>query len=138
MIANPTTNRRRRCRPGFSLMELMLVLAIMGILMAVVAINVLGVGQSARIRASKASLMTIKNALSSYHLSEASYPPDLRTLTTMKPPLLEGSRLLDAWKVDFIYAPHGPDASSQPFVLGSAGPNKVVGDEDDINVWTMD
>ena len=137
MTANLNANRRRRRRPGFSLMELMLVLAIMGILMAVVAINVLGVGQSARIKATKASLMTIKNALASYHLEQASYPPDLRTLTTMKPALLENSKLQDAWKVDFIYDPRG-QGNGQEFVLGSAGPDKVVGNEDDINVWTME
>jgi general secretion pathway protein G len=120
-------------------MELMLVLAIMGILMAVVAINVIGVGDRARIKATKASLATIKSALNTYQLEQGgSYPPDLRTLTTMKPPLLDGStKLQDAWKVDFIYDPHGP-STDQPFVLGSAGPNKIVGDDDDINVWTME
>jgi general secretion pathway protein G len=138
MTANLTANRRRRSRPGFSLMELMLVLAIMGILMAVVAINVIGVGERARIKATKASLVTIKSALTTYQLEQGgSYPPDLRTLTSMKPPLLDNGKLQDAWKIDFIYDSHGPSAE-QPFVLGSAGPNKVVGDEDDINVWTME
>jgi general secretion pathway protein G len=139
MTANLNANRRRRCRPGFSLMELMLVLAIMGILMAVVAINVIGVGDRARIKATKASLVTIKSALNTYQLEQGgSYPPDLRTLVTMKPPLLDSStRLQDSWKIDFIYDPHGPSAE-QPFTLGSAGPNKVVGDEDDINIWTME
>jgi general secretion pathway protein G len=137
MIGN---KRRKRVRTGgFSLMELMLVLAIMGILMAVVAVNVLGVGERAKIKTTKASLMTIKNALETYHLEQSAWPPDLRTLTTMKPPMIDNmSKLQDAWKSDFIYDPHGPDSSTQPYVLGSAGPNKVVGDEDDINIWTMD
>ena len=37
----------RRVRRGFSLLELMLVLAIMGILMSVVAYNVIGAGDKA-------------------------------------------------------------------------------------------
>jgi general secretion pathway protein G len=136
-IQNLGTNRPRRRTTGFSLMELMLVLAIMGILMAVVAVNIMGVGDRAKIKTTKESLMTIKNALQTYHLEQSAYPPDLRTLTTMKPPLLDGAHLQDSWKTDFIYDPHGP-SEDQPFVLGSAGKNKVAGDEDDINVWTMD
>jgi general secretion pathway protein G len=132
------TRRPRTSARGFSLMELMLVLAIMGILMAVVAVNVIGVGTKAKIKTTKQSLMTIKQMLDTYHLEQSAYPPDLRTLTTMKPPMLDSKVLQDAWKNDFIYDPHGPDPNSQPYVLGSAGPNKVVGDDDDINVWTME
>jgi general secretion pathway protein G len=133
-------NRRKRVRTGgFSLMELMLVLAIMGILMAVVAVNVLGVGERAKIKTTKESLMNVRHVLEVYHLEYSAWPPDLRTLTTMKPPMLDSiTKLQDAWKSDFIYDPHGPDSSTQPYVLGSSGPNKVVGDEDDINIWTMD
>ena len=64
---------------GFSLLELMLVLAIMGILMAVVAINVLGAGDKAKITATKATLKTIKTQLAAYHLETscvAAGPPD--------------------------------------------------------------
>ena len=136
-IQNVTNRRRVRIAAGFSLMELMLVLAIMGILMAVVAVNIMGVGEKAKIKATKQSLMTIRNALQTYHLEQSAYPPDLRTLTTMKPPLIDGSHLQDSWKTDFMYDPHGPSAE-QPFMLGSAGPNKTAGDDDDINVWTMD
>lgn len=69
MIGN---NRRKRVRTGgFSLMELMLVLAIMGILMAVVAVNVLGVGERAKIKTTKQSLLTVKHMLETYHLSRA-------------------------------------------------------------------
>jgi general secretion pathway protein G len=134
-------NRQKKARRtnGFSLMELMLVLAIMGILMAVVAVSMGGMGDKAKIKATKASLVTIRHVLETYHLEQSAWPPDLRTLTAMKPPMLDSTqKLQDAWKTDFIYDPHGPDPSAQPYVLGSAGPNKVVGDEDDLNIWTMD
>jgi general secretion pathway protein G len=120
---------------GFSLLELMLVLAIMGILMAVVAINVMGSGTKAKITATKATLSTVKNALSSYHLEYSAFPPSLQLLITTK--YLENKPIQDGWKNDLIYDPNGPSAD-QPFVLGSSGPDKIVGTEDDINVWTMD
>lgn len=128
-------NKSRRARPGFSLLELMLVLAIMGILMAVVAINVLGAGDKAKITATKATLKNIKTALASYHLETSSWPPDLQTLITTK--YLDNMKLQDAWKVDLIYDPH-PINADQQYALGSAGPDKVAGNDDDINVWTMD
>ena len=86
MIGNMKTskNRIKRARSGFSLLELMLVLAIMGILMAVVAINVLGAGDKAKITATKATLKNIKTAMSSYHLETSGWPPDLQTLITTK------------------------------------------------------
>src|SRR5262245_58179552 len=116
MNRNMKKNKGRRMG-GFSLLELMLVLAIMGILMAVVAINVLGAGDKAKITATKATLKNIKTAMASYHLETSSWPPDLQALITTK--YLESMKLQDAWKTDLMYDPHGPNAD-QPYYLGSA------------------
>jgi general secretion pathway protein G len=132
MIGNSKKTRRAR---GFSLLELMLVLAIMGILMAVVAINVLGAGDKAKITATKATLKNIKTAMASYHLEYSGFPPSLQTLITTK--YLENMKLEDGWKNTLLYDPNGPN-TDQPYYLGSAGPDKVVGTDDDISVWTMD
>jgi len=119
---------------GFSLLELMLVLAIIGILMAVAAVNVLGAGDRAKKRATQATLATIKTQINSYHLTYSSYPPDLRTLVVAK--YLEDGKLRDGWGADLFYDSNGR-TKDQPFYLGSAGPDKAVGNEDDIDVWRM-
>ena len=120
-------------RPGFSLLEIMLVLAIIGVLMAVVAVNVVGAGDRAKKRASEASMAVIKSALQSYNLENNSYPPDLRTLVTAK--FLEDGKLKDGWGRDFLYDPRGR-SKEQPFILGSAGSDQQPGNEDDLSVWT--
>lgn len=128
-------NGKNRAARGFSLLELMLVLAIMGILMAVAAYNVVGGGNRARVRATEASLTTIKTALIDYQLGESgSYPPDLRTLVTTK--RLDDKALTDAWKNAFQYDPKGRDAE-HGFYLFSTGPDGKPGTEDDIDIWGL-
>lgn len=124
----------RTAARGFSLLELMLVLAIIGILMSVVAINVLGAGKTAKEKATKASMDTIKNALTAYNLEMSAFPP---TLEALKPKFLDASKALkDAWGRDFTYDPRGR-TRDQPYILGSAGEDGVLGNSDDIDVWTM-
>ncbi len=130
------TNRTwRRMARGFSLLELMLVLAIIGALMAVVAINVLGASDKANIKTTRASMSTLKSALIQYKLEHTSVPPGLQALVTARI-VMPDTRLKDAWETDFLYEARamGPD---QPFILRSAGPDKQAGTEDDIDCWQM-
>ncbi len=120
-------------RPGFSLLELTLVLAIMGVLIAVAAVSLSGQGERGKTRATEMTLTTVKNQVMSYHLEYSSYPPDLRTLVTTK--FLEDGKLSDGWNKPLIYDPR--PVGERPFVLGSGGPNGVVGDADDIDVWRI-
>jgi len=124
---------------GFSLMELMLVLAIIGVLMVVVTVNVAGGGARAKKRATEASLKTIKSSLDSYNLNYSTYPPDLRTLIVAK--FLDDSNLKDGWDSDIFYVPSATGSSSsgteRPFQLGSAGEDRNLGNADDIDVWSI-
>lgn len=135
MLPRHSVRASRRMAPGFSLLELTLVLVIIGILIAAAAVNLTGAGARAKIKVTKASLATIKNQLNSYNLEHSGYPPTLQTLVTAK--YLEDKKLKDAWQRDFIYDPRGR-SQSQPFILGSPGEDGQPGNEDDIDVWTMD
>lgn len=122
---------RRTTRRGFSLLELMLVLAIIAILMSVAAYNVLGRSNTARITATQSTLNTIKTAIDDYHLQYAAFPPTLNTLITAK--ILQPKPMKDAWKIDLYYLPQ--PSGNNPYTLGSAGPDNIMGNEDDISVW---
>ncbi|GJQ29094.1 MAG: type II secretion system protein GspG [Phycisphaerae bacterium] len=133
-MKNRTTRRSGLVRAGFSLLELTLVIAIMGILIAVTTIAIGARGDAAKAKASMASLRTISTSLKEYHLTHNAYPPDLRTLITAK--YIEDGGLRDGWNSDFVYDPRGT-SPDRPFILASCGPDKVLGNEDDIDVWTM-
>lgn len=119
---------------GFSLIELTLVIVILGVLMGVVAVNVLGQGEKAKVRATQTSMNTIRTQLDSYHLEYSAYPPDLVTLQKVPGFLSDANALQDGWGREFFY--RVPGTNNRPYDLTSLG-SDVDDPSDDINVWTM-
>lgn len=113
---------------GFSLIELMAVVLIMGILGTVVGVVVGPKIFTARAGTTKTSLQTIQTELDSYYMAKTEYPLVLTVLQLKKDK--------DGWGVIFFYKPTPEGA--RPYMLSSAGPDKDHGTEDDINVWDLD
>lgn len=132
--SDKSPQRAKHSRPGFSLLELVLVMAIMGALMAVAAFSVFGQGERAKVTATKATLATIKTAVQQYHLENSSYPPDLNALVIAK--ILDAGKLSDGWKHALVYDPIGP-SPEQPFILYSRGSDNQSPSQDDINAWEV-
>lgn len=63
-----------KSQKGFSLIELMVVMVILGIIIGLVGVNVVGRGDEARITAVKTDFSTIENALEMYRLHNSRYP----------------------------------------------------------------
>lgn len=135
--ANSLVRGAKATRRGFSLLELMLVVAIIGILMGVLIVNLGGAGQKAQVGAAKAQLKQIKGMLETYFVSEGSYPTTeqgLIPLVTTK--AIENTN--DPWKRPYRYAAPSVSDPTKGFDLISVGPDGQPGTADDINVWTMD
>jgi general secretion pathway protein G len=127
------TRSTRTTRAGFSLLEIMLVVALIGVLMAVVAWNLMGASTAVRTKATYQSLNMIRNALRTYQIQNNSLPPSLTALTTGSTPLLSTDfKLVDAWGEPFLYQAPG---NGHEFDLFSKGPDKVFGTPDDLDVW---
>lgn len=129
------TSRIRHAR-AFSLLELTLVLAIIGVLMAIAAVSIFGRGEAAKIQATWASMQTIKNAIDQYQLNNSALPGSLAALSVGKTPYLDASKkLIDGWGEAFIYA--APGQNGKPYDLFSKGGNRTFenGVGDDVSVW---
>lgn len=131
-----TRMKQRRTAHGFSLLELMLVLAILAVLTAVVAFNMSGSASKAKARSTITSMGIIKGGLDSYHLDYNSYPPELRVLQQGARPVLDVSKpLKDGWDRDFLYSPQ--PFENNAFQLVSLGEDGQANTPDDISIWTM-
>ncbi|MCB9844980.1 MAG: type II secretion system protein GspG [Phycisphaeraceae bacterium] len=127
--------RARATRSGFSLLELTLVLAIIGVLMAVATINLMGGAKRANIKATQATLRVVGDAIKQFALnSQSTLPADLKALVTSD--YVEDGSLDDAWG-QALYYRAAKTADGKDFQLLSGGPDKTVGTEDDINYWTI-
>jgi general secretion pathway protein G len=127
---------------GFTLIELMLVVIIIGALVAMVMPRLTGRGEQARIAAAKADIqVNIATALKLYELDNGDFPSTEEGLTALlnKPssvanwngPYLERSPL-DPWNREYKYrypGEHRPD-----FDLYSLGRDGVESD-DDVTNW---
>jgi len=71
-------------RSGFTLIEVLVVIAVIAILAALIVPRLLGAGRQARESILKANLKTIRSMLDAYELQQGKYPKALADLTTTK------------------------------------------------------
>jgi general secretion pathway protein G len=109
-----TTSRKRRARHGFTLMEILVVVAIIVILAGLGGYYVMGALNSSRIDAAKIKAQEIGKAVQTYNLhNQGQWPPTLQTLLTRDsnghgPYLKSQEMLIDPWGGAYQYDPSGP------------------------------
>ena len=133
---------------GFSLIEILVVLMIIGMLTAVVAINVLPSQDRARVDKAKADIRIMEQALELYRLDMFSYPTEQEGLKALieKPASNRFSdryrqggyikRLeVDPWGNDYQYERPGKNNVFDIISLGADGQEGGDGLDSDISIW---
>lgn len=130
----PNTPTFRRSRRGFTIIELMVVLLLIGVLMGIAAISLPGMLNRGRADATRATMGTIKLALTEYRGRFNAYPPNNGLAVLIEEDYLTRmSDINDAWgnPIEFL-APSQVDGRDVAFTLRSAGKDGLFDTADDI------
>jgi general secretion pathway protein G len=125
---------------GFTLIELMVVITILGLLASIAAVNVMGFLKKAKIETTKEKMRNIQMAVKTYYMNHNRLP---NALSDLCGPEGSDDRLLDSdeppkdgWGNDFVYQPK----DKRTFDLisyGADGQEGGVGEDKDITLADM-
>lgn len=139
------TSEHSRNRGGFTLLELLIVLAIIVVIAAMVVPNLLGQRDTALVRTTRTTIKSVEGACEYFNVDMGRYPESLEELTT--PQDVDGQKKvylkndpLDAWDRTLNYdrtTRSQKEGIDTPAIWSNGKDGKSDdGEGDDINNWT--
>ncbi len=142
---------RSRCRSGsseagFTLVEMLVVITIIGLIMALVAPRVLGYLSESKAKAAKIQIESFGSALDLFYLDSGRYPSGSEGLAalvqrpgnvpTWNGPYLKGGIVpADPWGKPYAYRAPGEHGAYEIISFGSDGQEGGTGTASDITSW---
>ncbi|MBL7174351.1 MAG: type II secretion system major pseudopilin GspG [Desulfobacteraceae bacterium] len=138
---------------GFTLIEIMVVIIILGILVAYIAPKFMGRAEEARRTAARVQMESIETTLKLYKLDNGYYPTTEQGLQALvEPPTVgqlprawrEGGYLekgrvpKDPWKNDYVYLSPGLHGDYDLISYGNDGEPGGEGENADVNNWEQE
>lgn len=142
--SNPLPSTEREA--GFTLLELLVVLAILGLLAAVVAPKVIGYLGGARTKTASIQIKDIATSLELYRVNAGRYPNQQEGLSALvkAPPgdvswtgpyLGSPSALVDPWTRPYRYTNPGKHGEFDVYSLGADDREGGSGEDKDVGSW---
>jgi len=148
MFCSRFSPRVRGARRAFTLLEIMIALAILGLLVGLAVSNVEGIFGGSQTKVAQLFVNeSIKLPLTSYRIHMGDYPSTAEGLQALiKPPanhadqwhgpyLADGKLPLDPWQEPYVYRYPGIK-NKNGYDIFSKGPDKTEGTKDDIGNWS--
>jgi len=136
---------------GFTLIEIMVVLVILGLLAAAVAPSVIGKADEARVKRAKTDIRAISSALDLYKLDNYNYPSTeqgLEALVNRPSGFPEAKNWnqdgylksfpKDPWERDYLYISPGTNGAFDIYSFGADGKEGGEGYDADISNWDIE
>jgi general secretion pathway protein G len=135
---------------GFTLIEIMVVVIILGILISLVAPNVIGNIDKAQITAAKTEIRTLEGALKFYRIDNFAYPsteqgmealvtkPADPNIRNWKPGGYIDRLPNDPWDRPYLYLSPGAQGEIDVYSLGRDGQPGGEGIDADIGNWNLE
>lgn len=118
--------RRER---GFTLVEMMVVIVIIGLLATIVIINVMPAADRAAVTKARADISTLEQGIELYRLENMRYPTSEEGLQA----LVSGNHIRrlpnDPWNRPYVYA--APGSNGRPFTISTLGADGAPGGDGD-------
>lgn len=134
-----TSKKGYRTERGFTIIELLIVMAILGMLAVMVAPNLFNQADSARRDAALSQISSLGSALDAYRLDVGQYPDSLEGLvrntsgrTTWNGPYIRGNIPNDPWGNAYVYQSTGRNYTLMSY--GADGRQGGEGDGADISL----
>ena len=135
---------RRSAQKGFTLMEMLVVLVVIGLIAAVAIPQVMKLLGGAKHKAARIQLETISQSLNYYQLDVGAYPTTEQGLKALwqspaqdvawnGPYVRQERQLLDPWGRPFIYRSPGQQGAYDLISLGGDGKEGGSGDDADLS-----
>jgi general secretion pathway protein G len=136
---------------GFTLIEIMVVMVILGLLVAIVAPNLMGRSDQARVTVAKTQMKQVSNALDLYKLDNNRYPTTEQGLRALvekptgspeprnwNPDGYMPSVPKDPWDNPYDYSSPGITGPYDLISYGADGREGGENDDADLNVWEIE
>ena len=125
---------------GFTLLEIMVVLVIIGVMAALIAPRFVERADEAKVQATRVQMTNIAQALKLYRLQSGHYPSSGEGLNMLVTPGKSGKRYMDAlpkdaWGNDFVYLAPGVHMDFDILSYGADGKAGGTGFDADVGNW---
>lgn len=125
---------------GFTLIEMLIVMVILGLLASLVGPKLFSKVDKARIKTAKAQIELLSAAIDTYRLDMGKYPKSLDEIRRSGDPRWEGPYLpkdvpLDPWSNPYVYKYPGEHGSYDIISYGQDGKPGGEGNDRDIVSW---